>query len=56
MIWARGFVPNRVAEIPEYFVYCGIFPRISWGKISDQIANGVFLEVPINKQRKRIKQ
>ena len=56
MIWAKGFVPNRVAEIPEYFVYCGIFARISWGKISDQIAKGVFLEMPINKQRKRIKQ
>ena len=33
-------------EIPEYFVYCGIFITQSWSKRSVQIAKGEFLEVP----------
>ena len=36
-------------EIPEYFVYCGIFIRKSWDKRSGQIAKGEFLEVPRKK-------
>ena len=36
-------------EIPEYFVYCGIFIMRSWGKRSVQIAKGQFLEVAKNK-------
>ena len=31
-------------EIPEYFVYCGIFITQSWGKRSGQIAKGELLE------------
>ena len=45
MIWSKDFVPDRVMEIPEYFVYCGIFIMRSWGKRSVQIAKGRFLEV-----------
>jgi len=33
-------------KTPEYFVYCGVFKRKSWGKRSTQIAKGEFLEVP----------
>ena len=33
-------------EIPEYFVYCGIFITQSWSKRSAQIAKGEFFEVP----------
>ena len=46
MIWTRDFDPNSVMEIPEYFVYCGIFITQSWSKRSVQIAKGEFLEVP----------
>jgi len=46
MIWTRDFAPNQDMEIPEYFVYCGIFMAQSWGKRSGQIAKGEFLEVP----------
>jgi hypothetical protein len=49
MIWARNFVSNRVAEIPEYFVYCGIFARNSWDERAGQITKGEFLEMPKSK-------
>ena len=48
MIWTRDFDPNSVMEIPEYFVYCGIFITQSWSKRSVQIAKREFLEVPNN--------
>ena len=35
-------------EIPEYFVYCGIFITHRWGKRFVQIAKGEFFEVPYN--------
>ena len=47
MIWARDCDPNEVMEIPEYFVYCGIFIMHSWGKRSGQITKGAFSEVPL---------
>ena len=47
MIGTRDFVPNGVGEIPEYFVYCGIDPRNSWGKRPNKKAKGAFLEVPV---------
>jgi len=40
MIWTEGFVPDKVMEIPEYFVYCGIFITHRWGKRFVQIAKG----------------
>ena len=49
MIWARDFVPDEGMEIPEYFVYFGIFIPHSWSKGSGQIAKGEFLEVPVYK-------
>jgi len=47
MIWAKDFVPDKVMEIPEYFVYCGIFITNRWGKRLVQIAKREFLEVPL---------
>jgi hypothetical protein len=46
MVWAVDIVPNQAAEIPEYFVYCGIFAVQSWGNRYAQAAKGAFLEVP----------
>ena len=46
MIWAEDFGPDKVMEIPEYFVYCGIYITHSWGERFAQIAKGEFLEVP----------
>ena len=48
MIWAEGFGPDKVMEIPEYFVYCGIFITHRWPKEFAQIAKGEFLEMPYN--------
>ena len=45
MIWAEDFGPDKVTEIPEYFVYYGIFVRHSWGKRFVQIAKGEFSEI-----------
>ena len=39
---ARDFGANQAAEIPEYFVYFGIFAVQSWGKRSAQTAKGFF--------------
>ena len=50
MIWARDFFPKQVAEVPEYFVYFGAYARKSWEERSDQIAKGVFFEVPIKQK------
>ena len=47
MIWAKDFGPDKVMEIPEYLVYCGIFITHRWDKRFDQIAKGEFLEVPL---------
>ena len=47
-IWAEDFIPDKVMEIPEYFVYCGIFITHSWDKRFGQIPKGEFLEVPYN--------
>ena len=44
--WARDFVLTKVLEIPEYFVYCGIFKTHCEGKRSVQNPKGQFLEVP----------
>ena len=51
---AEDFVPNQVMEIPEYFVYCGIFIKQSWGKRFAQDAKGEFLEVPYSLNRSSI--
>ena len=40
MVWARDFVLTKVLEIPEYFVYCGIFKTHCQGKRSVQTAKG----------------
>ena len=56
MIWARDFVPNSVMEIPECFVYCGIFMTQSWDKTSGQIAKGEFFENPRRKMGAKIPQ
>ena len=48
MAWARNLVPRKVAEIPEYFVYCGIFGTHHWEQRTAQGAKGEFLEVPLN--------
>ena len=45
MIWTRDFGSDEEMEIPEYFVYFGIFIAHSWSKRSGQIAKGAFLEV-----------
>jgi len=47
MIWARDFGSDERMEIPEYFVYFGIFIQHSWSKRSGQIAKEAFLEVLI---------
>ena len=39
---ARDFGANQAAEIPEYFVYFGIFAVQSWGKISARTAKRFF--------------
>ena len=44
---AEDFVSDKVMEIPEYFVYCGIFIMHSRVKRYGQIAKGEFFEVPI---------
>ena len=49
MIWAKDFGADKGMEIPEYFVYCGIFIPHIWGKRFAQIAKGEFLEVPNKK-------
>ena len=46
MIWARDLGPTKVSKSSEYFVYWGLFEMNCWGKRSDQIAKGEFLEVP----------
>ena len=56
MIWAWDFVSNQVMEIPEYFVYFGIFMMHSWSNRSGQIAKGEFLEVPQMKMGAKIPQ
>ena len=38
--WTRDFVLTKVLEIPEYFVYCGIFKRHCEGKRSAQNPKG----------------
>ena len=38
--WARDFVPTKVLESPEYFVYCGLFKTHCWGKRSVQKPKG----------------
>ena len=53
MICPRDFVLNQAAEIPEYFVYCGIFAVQSQCKRSGQIANRLFLGIA--KIKKRLK-
>ena len=57
MIWARDLGPTKVSKSSEYFVYWGLFEMNCWGKRSDQIAKGEFLEVPCklrNSNRKRL--
>ena len=49
MIWAADFVPSQALEIPEYFVYCGIFKVRSWDKRCAQIAKGSFLDTPFKR-------
>ena len=46
MIWARDLDTTKVSKSSEYFVYWGLFEMNCWGKRSDQIAKGEFLEVP----------
>ena len=47
MIWTKDFGADKVMEIPEYFVYCGIFIMHSRVKRYGQIAKVEFFEVPI---------
>ena len=42
MVRARDFGANQAAEIPEYFVYFGIFAVQSWGKRSARTAKRFF--------------
>ena len=53
MIWARDLGPTKVSKSSEYFVYWGLFEMNCWGKRSDQIAKGEFLEVPHNYARRK---
>ena len=46
MVWARDFVLAKALEIPEYFVYFGVFKVNCQGKRSAQTAKGQFFEVP----------
>ena len=46
MIWAEDFDTDKVMEISEYFVHCGIFITHRWFKRFVQIAKGEFLEMP----------
>ena len=46
MIWARDLDTTKVSKSSEYFVYWGLFEMNCWGKRSDQIAKGEFLEMP----------
>ena len=44
--WPRDFVLTKVLEIPEYWMYCGIFNANFEGERSGQNPKGEFLEVP----------
>jgi hypothetical protein len=46
ILWEENFGPDKVMEIPEYLVYCGIFITHRWGEKFVQIANGEFLKLP----------
>ena len=46
VFWVRDFVLTKVLEIPEYWMYCGIFNANCEGKRSGQNPKGEFLEVP----------
>jgi hypothetical protein len=46
MIWAEDFSPDKVMEIPEYLVCCGIFITHRWAERFAQIAKGEFLRCP----------
>ena len=48
MIWAEDFPSDKVMEISEYFVYCGIFIMHRWKKRFAQSAKGEFFEVPLD--------
>ena len=45
MIWARDFGSDERMEIPEYFVYFGIFITHRWSKRFAQTAKGAFFAV-----------
>jgi len=47
-IWTEDFVPEKVLETPEYFVYCGVFKTHLWDERFAQSPKGEFLEVPYN--------
>ena len=51
MVRARDFGANQAAEIPEYFVYFGIFAVQSWGKRSALTAKRFFWGRTIEKAR-----
>ena len=51
---ARDFGANQAAEIPEYFVYFGIFAVQSWGKRSALTAKRFFWGRTIEKARTTI--
>ncbi|MCI6956900.1 MAG: hypothetical protein MR763_06045 [Clostridiales bacterium] len=38
--WARDFVPTKVLESSEYWMYCGLFKTHCWGKRSVQNPKG----------------
>ena len=48
MIWARDFDSDEGMEIPEYFVYFGIFIVHSRDERFAQDAKGEFLDAPLN--------
>ncbi|MCI6956554.1 MAG: hypothetical protein MR763_04280, partial [Clostridiales bacterium] len=40
--WARDFVPTKVLESPEYFVYCGLFKTHAPAKDPSKNQKGSF--------------
>ena len=50
MGWARDLSLGKAVEIPEYFVYFGVFTVHNRRQRSDQTAKGTFSEATINQR------
>ena len=48
VLWARDLLSNKDSEIPEYFVYCGVFEAHNWKQRSGHSPKGQFLEMPLS--------